>query len=75
MSKEQVNTSDLKCCPHCGHDEFFNKQTLTGKTEYYGRYDGEQVENGHVYDDIEAKYSKYNYCSMRRKRVGLSGLD
>ena len=69
--------SELEKCPHCGHDEFYTKQRVSGTMRYSQRYDGGESENGDCYDALNYKQlGNYAYCVLCDKKVGiLKGKD
>lgn len=58
-------------CPHCGNDEFYVKQKVTGTIEYNYNFDGSHdAYNGDYIDNLNYKTtSKYAYCNNCRKRL------
>ena len=72
MSKEIHYTKDMKCCPYCGNDEFYMKQSYKGVCEYNMKFDLEDTrspENGSMWDMAtmkdEWKYVRCNRCDKR----------
>ena len=41
---------ELEECPFCGHDTFYTVQYVYGSLHYRERFDGEESENGEMYD-------------------------
>ena len=57
-------------CPYCGSEEFYTKQKVSGKVTYIQRFDGEDADNGEMYDMIRHKtVGKYAYCLECNKRL------
>lgn len=62
--------SNIKCCPHCGSEEYYIKQSYRGTCKYVVRFDGEESENGSMYENSSYKNtSKYAWCSDCDKRL------
>ncbi|MEG0668693.1 MAG: hypothetical protein RR460_08690 [Clostridium sp.] len=60
----------IKNCPYCGSEEYHIKQSYKGTCEYNLRFDGKEVENGHMYGNSEFKNtSKYAWCNECNKRL------
>lgn len=60
----------LQECPKCGHDEFYVKQSFKGTCDFIQRFDGEDVDNGHMHDNTRYRYiSKYAYCNKCNKKL------
>lgn len=65
-----VIDKNIKCCPYCGGEEYYMKQSFKGTCEYIVRFDGEEAENGHIYDNTEYKNtSKYTWCQNCDKKL------
>lgn len=62
--------SDLKCCPFCGCDEFYEKQYAYGTIMFRGRFDGKEAHNEELYDGLSYKYSGKTYCLQCNKYLG-----
>lgn len=62
--------SDLKCCPFCGCEMYYEKQTVTGKIEFNSMFNGEEAPNYELYDSLEHTYSGRCYCSDCNKYLG-----
>ena len=73
MTKEIHYTKDMTCCPYCGCEEFYIKQSYSGSCEYNMRFDGdEDVENGSMYDGATMKDMwKYVKCRNCEKKLFL----
>lgn len=57
-------------CPHCGSDEYYEKQTVKGKIIYRYKFDGSEAENGEMYDGLDhRRSSQFAYCSECHKRL------
>lgn len=61
----------IKECPHCGNDEFYVKQRVSGLIDYNYRLDGSLgAYNGEFLDNLNYKtISKYAYCNNCDKRL------
>lgn len=60
----------MQCCPHCGSEEYYIKQSFKGVCEYFMRFDGEEAENTTMYENSEWKNrSKYAWCTGCHKRL------
>lgn len=61
---------EVTACPYCGNDdEFYVKQTYSGRGVYRRGFDGYVTDNSHMYDCLNAKVSKWAYCSTCDKPV------
>jgi hypothetical protein len=58
-------------CPHCGNDEFYVKQKVSGTIDYHYKLDGSRdAYNGEYIDNLKyATISKYTYCNNCNKRL------
>lgn len=56
--------TDLECCPFCGYDEYYERQTIVGGHINYGYCFDEKVEadNSDMYDQVMVKYNGRRYC-------------
>ena len=65
-----VIDKNIKCCPYCGSEEYYIKQSFKGVCNYNMRFDGEETENGNMYENSSYKdTSKYTWCSECNKRL------
>lgn len=62
--------SDLKCCPFCGNDEFYEKQYAKGPIYFNMRFDGEETHNETMYDSLTTIQSGRVYCNHCEKYLG-----
>ena len=70
MAKKIQYNENMKECPYCGCEEFFVLQSYSGTCECRFRYDGEEAENGDMYEFATHKdKTKYAHCSDCRKRL------
>lgn len=70
MSKAIHYTEDLKECPYCGGEEFYILQSYSGTCYYRVRFDGEEADNGDMYDSAtHNSLRKYAYCCDCDKRL------
>ena len=63
-----MNT-DMKECPKCGCEMLYIKFTFSGKGMYFHRFDGEETENGSMYEGAQHTEGKYAYCADCDKRL------
>lgn len=57
-------------CPYCGNkEEFYIKQQIHGTVYFNMRFDGEEGENGDMYDTTHYTGGKYAYCRNCGKRL------
>lgn len=57
-------------CPYCGCEEYYTKQYASGPINYQFRFDGEEAENGAMYETLSFKpKSKYAFCCQCEKRL------
>ena len=62
---------ELEECPFCGHDTFYTVQYVYGSLHYRERFDGEESENGEMYDGLNcAKFSGRAYCDRCHSYIG-----
>lgn len=51
---------NIKCCPYCGSEEYYIKQSYHGRCNYYLRFDGKETDNGEMWEDtLFRNTSKY----------------
>lgn len=62
--------SDLKHCPFCGSEEFYEKQYARGRITYRMRFDDEETDNSAMYDSLDISYSGRAYCDGCHKYLG-----
>lgn len=61
---------NIKCCPYCGSEQYYIKQSFKGTCCYHIRFDGKEAENGELWDNTSFKNtSKYAWCSDCNKRL------
>ena len=69
MIKKQID-KNIKCCPYCGGEEYYIKQSYKGNCEYILRFDGDEAENGDIHQGAQYKNtSKYAWCQNCDKRL------
>ena len=58
-------------CTKCGNTtEFYKKERYKGTCDYRFRTDGEEAENGDMYDNaVHSLRSKYIFCAMCNAKV------
>ncbi len=61
---------DLTCCPFCGCETYYEKQTVKGKIEFNSLFNGEEAPNYDMYEGLEHKYSGKCYCRDCDKYLG-----
>lgn len=67
---QDFSNLDIKECPYCGNDEYYIHQRISGRTEFRGRYDGTEADNGHLHDGLNyIDIGKFAYCTKCRKCV------
>lgn len=65
-----IDKPPFQKCPFCGYDEFYVKMSAHGKIYDRHRYDGNEAENGDMYDNLTTKpVGVYAYCDNCEKRL------
>lgn len=49
---------DMNECLHCGHDTCYTTSTVSGRSQFHLRYDGEETDNGGMYEGLIHKEHK-----------------
>lgn len=62
--------SDLKCCPFCKSEEFYEKEYAKGSITYRMRFDGEETDNSTMYDNLDHYSSGRAYCDDCNRYLG-----
>lgn len=62
--------SDLKRCPFCGCDEFYEKRYARGPVWYYMRFDGEEINNSEMYSQLDYEGTGRVYCAECDRVLG-----
>jgi len=73
-------TQAIKCCPHCGHDEFYKRGRISGIVIIHERFDGKleysdkflnqhYVDNSSMYDLTKIKMQTARFCSNCQKKL------
>ena len=63
-------SANITCCPYCGSEEYYIKQSFKGTCNYYMRFDGKEADNGEMWENSSIKNtSKYARCSNCNKRL------
>ena len=62
--------SDLKSCPFCGSEEYYNRCTVKGIVQLNMRFDGEETDNECMYDNLEYYGSQKVYCRQCNAYLG-----
>lgn len=66
----KIISKHIKCCPYCGGEEYYIKQSYKGTCKYNIRFDGKEAENGDMYENTEyINTSKYAWCNECNKRL------
>lgn len=61
---------NIKECPYCRSKEYIIKQHYSGVCHYIVRFDGEEAENGEMWDGAQfVNTSKYAWCRECGKRL------
>ena len=67
---DEIKRHSISECPKCGHDKFYTKSYASGIIRYIERFDGEEANNGDMYEGLShKKQSKYAYCNGCNKRL------
>ena len=62
--------NNIKSCPYCGSEEYYIKQSYKGTCNYILRFDGEEADNGEMWENSTMKnLSKYAWCNECNKRL------
>lgn len=67
--------SDLKCCPFCDSDTFYERTRVRGTMTYYLRFDGEEAHNEEMYDGLDYKSSGRVWCANCGNYLGNYATD
>ena len=60
----------MQCCPYCGSEEYYIKQSFKGVCEYNMRFDGKEADNTTMYENSDWKNrSKYAWCAKCHKKL------
>lgn len=60
----------MNCCPQCGSEEYYIKQSYKGTCNYYMRFDGKEADNGDMHEGADYKNtSKYAWCANCYKNL------
>lgn len=62
--------TDLKCCPFCGCEMYYEKQTVKGQIEYNSMFNGKEAPNDNLYEGLNYYYSGKCYCRECGKYIG-----
>jgi hypothetical protein len=67
----EIPKAPIDKCPHCGSDNgFYTKDTVkAGHLRYFYNYDGEEADNGDMWDSVRVEQGKYAYCNECHKRL------
>ena len=67
--------SDLKCCPFCGGEEFYERRRAVGPVTYYFRFDGEEANNSEMYSCLSYSGSGRVWCAECDSYLGNYETD
>lgn len=67
--------SDLKTCPFCGCEQFYEKQQVQGAIIFRSRFDGKEADNSEIYDNLIFKGSGRTYCDNCNHYLGNRTTD
>lgn len=62
--------TDLKYCPFCGCEEFYEKRRTTGTVTYYMRFDGDEADNSCMYEGLEYTWNGKVWCAECDRYLG-----
>lgn len=63
--------SELKECPFCGYDEYYNKSCVAGVVCYNFRFDGKEADNKSMYESLTTvRDTGKCYCRRCNKYLG-----
>lgn len=77
MKEEGLMKAPIKQCPYCESEEgFFTRMYAYGSVKHHIGFNGEERENGDMYEGLQHKGGKRAYCSNCRKYLfNISDLD
>lgn len=64
--------TELKCCPFCGSEEFYEKRYARGPVWYFSRFDGGDADNSEMYSQLSYEGSGRVYCAECDRYLGNS---
>lgn len=67
-----MKDKNIKCCPYCGSEEYYIKQSFKGTCNYVIRFDGKEIddENSDMHENTTYRnVSKYAWCYGCGKRL------
>ena len=67
--------SDLKCCPFCGSEEFYERRRASGPVMYYMRFDGEESNNSEMYSSLSYSGSGRVWCAACDSYLGKAETE
>lgn len=62
--------TDLKFCPFCGSEMYYENQAVKGKVEFNSLFNGEEVPNYDLYEGLTHTCSGRCYCRDCDKYLG-----
>ena len=61
---------DLKACPFCGCEEYYERSRIKGYVQYRIRFDGEETDKTNMYDGTTTTPNGKFYCSNCERYLG-----
>lgn len=62
--------TDLKACPFCGSDTYYENQRVKGNISFNSMFSGEEASNEDMYDGLLLTCSGRCYCRECEKYLG-----
>jgi len=62
----------LEKCPHCGCKEYYRDVRMSGRTEYYHRFDDKFPDNSQIHDCLTYRENKRCFCVDCYKFLGTA---
>lgn len=62
--------ADLKCCPFCEGEEYFERRRASGIVIYNMRYDGSETHNEDMYDGLSYTDTGKRWCANCGRYIG-----
>ena len=62
--------SELKCCPYCGGEEFYEKRYARGPVWFFMGFDGREADNTEMYSQLSYEGSGRVYCAECDRYLG-----
>ena len=67
---EFTKFSNLKSCPFCGSEEYYEVRRASGYVIFNMRFDGKEANNESMYDNLDYNYGQKVYCSQCEAYLG-----